>query len=271
MTIRREVLSQIRGHIEQSEVLFLSRKGRNKALNRLEEARKKYEEARKEVLGYELSTHYRVAVFGSARLERGTDEFGFVTELTKSLVKARDVDIVTGGGPGVMEAANLGLRQAVHEARNGNGRKHKHRARNLGETIELPFEQNSNGHLDYERRHPEFSTRLQSFLDRTHSAYNAKGGIGTLFEMLMLAQAGQVGHLEKTYPILADPFWKPVVEAWNDAMYHSRVSKGLKPLIGESDLRVITFSSDIEEVTSIIAKDHDRWRNNVRRHVRIIP
>lgn len=268
MTIRKEVLSQVRADIDEGGLIFLSRAGGRNALRRLDRARKRYEEARKDVLYSELSTHYRVAVFGSARLDRGTDEFGFVTELTRGLVRSRDVDIVTGGGPGVMEAANLGLRQAIEEA--GGNKKRKHKARNIGETIVLPFEQDSNGHLDYERSHPEFSTRLQSFLDRTHAAYNAKGGIGTLFEMLMMVQAGQVGHLEKTYPILADPFWEPVVEAWNDAMYHSRVSKGLKPLVSESDLSVVTFSGNIEEIVDIVSKDHDRWRKNIRKHVRFM-
>ncbi len=137
MTIRREVLSQVRADIEEGGLVFLSRSGGRNALNRLDRARKRYEEARRVVLYQQLIRRYRVDVFGSARLERETDEFEFVTQLTKALVKARDVDIVTGGGPGVMEAANLGLRQAVEVA--GGRKKRKHKARNIGETITLPF------------------------------------------------------------------------------------------------------------------------------------
>ncbi len=108
-------------------------------------------------------------------------------------------------------------------------------------------------------------------MDQAYAAYSAKGGVGTLYEMMMLTQARQVGHLERTFPILADPFWKPTVEAWNDSMYHSRVARGLKPLISEADLSIITFSDNIDEIVNIISKDHDRWRRQVKRHVRMVP
>ena len=59
------------------------------------------------------SDYYRVSIFGSARLKPDTDEYQEVYELAKKLAKNK-VDIVTGGGPGLMEAANAGAKMVVH-------------------------------------------------------------------------------------------------------------------------------------------------------------
>src|SRR3989344_7444733 len=177
MTNRREILQEIQNRINQEGILPVNKGDRKAAQAREAEARLKYEEALRDNLLYQLSMYYRVAIFGSARLQRRSTEFKFITDLARALVESRDVDIVTGGGPGIMEAANLGARLAISKAR-GTGI--QLRAKNFGESIRLPTEQASNEHLDYEKRHPEFSTRLQAFLDSTHAVYNAPGGIGSL-------------------------------------------------------------------------------------------
>lgn len=75
-------------------------------------------------------------VFGSSRLDPTSTEFRFVSQLTKALVEARDIDIVTGGGPGIMEAAHYGGSLAIAEA-SSDGRSLS--SRNHGVTIDLPF------------------------------------------------------------------------------------------------------------------------------------
>lgn len=263
MTSRNEVLTGLMN----DNLIVLSRTGRNEASRRLNHARDAYERARLVNLRFELAMHYRVAVFGSARLGVGSHEYDFVSGLTKALVEKKDVDIVTGGGPGIMEAANLGQRQAIlYASSNGITLKSK----NIGEGIKLSFEQGSNKHLDFDSEHREFPTRLQAFLDRTHAAYNAQGGIGTLFELLLLTQTKQVGHLEKNFPILAHPFWEPIINVWNDQMYHNRELNEQLPLISSQDLSLIRFTDKIPEIVDIISQDYDRWYTNVKSKVRIL-
>ncbi len=119
-SLRKEVLTLLTAQAQKHEIIPISRSGRTEAFGELRVARDGYEDARKKALFYELAMFYRVAIFGSARLNEGSEEFKFVTNLTKALVEARDVDIVTGGGPGIMEAANYGTRLAIQEA-NGQG------------------------------------------------------------------------------------------------------------------------------------------------------
>lgn len=233
----------------------------------LENARKQYEEARKNSLRHQLARHYRVAIFGSARLKKESEEFIFISDLSKALVEARDVDIVTGGGPGIMEAAHFGARLAIEEAsRNGK----KLRSKNYGLTIDLPSKEPPNGHLHYERRHPEFSTRLQEFLDRSQGAYNAPGGIGTLLEQILLVQTRQVSHMEAGFEIVASNFWKPIFDALNDEMYHKRVANGRTPLISEQDLNLIRFTDNIPDIVDIFSNSYDNWWDKVRNRVRIV-
>lgn len=179
----------------------------------LNSARVRYENARERALPYQLFKHFRIVVFGSSRLDSTSTEFRFVSQLTKALVEARDIDIVTGGGPGIMEAAHYGGSLAIAGARD-EGRELS--SRNHGVTIDLPFAEPPNEHLTHESRHQEFSTRPQDCVDITQAAYCAPGGMGTLLELAFLLQLRQVGHLEPDYPIIAHPFWKPVIEIMNN-------------------------------------------------------
>ena len=235
---------------------------------RLEAARNSYDEARRKMLEHDLARFYRVAIFGSARFTTDSTEFTFVTELAKSLVESRNLDIVTGGGSGVMESAHFGVQQAIDGAdANGN----IIRSRNHATRIHLPFvEQAQKDYAHIHTIHPEFSTRLQEFLDKTRASYIAQGGIGTLLELAMIIQAKQVGHLENEYPILAHPMWKPIVDAWNQEMYESRVANGKVPLISEPDLNLIYFTNDIGEITMMISQSYDIWRSTIRDRVRYV-
>ncbi|MCX6127514.1 MAG: LOG family protein, partial [Proteobacteria bacterium] len=97
------------------------------------------------------SDFYRVSIFGSARIKPDTDEYKQVYALAKKLSQQR-VDIVTGGGPGLMEAANLGSKDGGSQSRS------------FGLHIELPFESDSNSHLDVKYHHRRFSSRLDEFM-----------------------------------------------------------------------------------------------------------
>lgn len=267
-TARKEVLGQLIGEAN-SGLISLSNSEAQAANRQLRTATESYELARKRVLREELARHYRVAIFGSARLEEDSEEFKFVTNLTRALVEARDVDIVTGGGPGIMKAALLGATLAFDQAAVQGV---KLNSRNHGISLStLPEEQNQKNHIHLGKIHTEFSTRLQNFLDITRAAYIAEGGIGTLLELLILTQSKQVDHIENDYPILAHPFFEPVVSAWNNQLYNRRIELDKPPLISEKDLHIIAFTDKVPEIVDVICQSYDRWQDQIRSFVQIKP
>lgn len=271
MSLRPEVVTSLYEEIQAVGHITLSNDDWRQAHNEVEKARRLYEEARKRLLRHNLARYYRVVIFGSARLDDNSEEFKFISQLSKALVEEVrigrvGVDIVTGGGPGIMKAAHFGVQLARDEAA-AKGRRLA--TRSHGITIALPTQEPANGLINIQTSHPEFSTRLQEFLDKTRAAYNASGGIGTLLEMAMVLQLRQVGHLESDYPILAHPHWQPVVDTWNDELYHKRFASGRVPLINQTDLELIQFSADIPDIVGIIGKSHAFWHENVRSRVRI--
>lgn len=263
MPLRAEKLHQLAS--QDRAIVPLSPKARRKAIDNQNAARSLYEEARADILEHDLASFYRVAIFGSARLITSDPEYQFVADLTKSLVETRDVDIVTGGGPGVMEAALYGAEIAKQEALKNGQRRH---ALTHGVRISIESEQNTNEYVHVSSNHPEFSTRLQEFLDKTRAAYFAPGGIGTLLELAMVVQSKQVGHLEKEYLILAHPFWRSVVESWNSEMYSNRREAGLTPFVAQEDLGLVQFTDEVEEVCGLISGHYDQWHTEIRSRVR---
>ncbi len=252
---------------ENPEVIALSRTDKHEAEKRLDRARTEYEIARHEMMKYELVLYFRVAIFGSARLEEQSKEFQFVKSLAKSIVNSARIDIVTGGGPGIMEAANQGLTQAHKEA---HERGQEFFSANVASTIQLPFEEEVNPELHFATRHADFTPRLQEFVDMTNGAYNAPGGAGTLLEMSLLNQLRQVGHLEENYKILAHSTWQPIIDTWNDELYHKRVANGCTPTISEKDLNLIQITDDIDEIVAIFKEQHNKWRKDIRNKIKIV-
>ncbi|MBI4096787.1 MAG: LOG family protein [Candidatus Levybacteria bacterium] len=266
MSVRKEVLSALRNRAKEG-IIPLSKRGGREAEEHLVVGRDEYEQARGAVLEHQLSRFYNVAIFGSARLDEDSKEFKFVSELAKSLVEARDVDIMTGGGPGIMKAAIIGAYQAIAEAQ-VNGKRLKSRRHGI-RINDLPIEEKAGEHLSFSSTHNEFSTRLQEFIDRSQAAYNAPGGIGTLLEQLILVQSRQVGHLEPEYILMAHSFWEPVVESWNNAFYYNRIAQDETPLITEADLHIIRFSDNIPDIVDHISQGYDQWKT-LREQVRVI-
>jgi predicted Rossmann-fold nucleotide-binding protein len=126
---------------------------------------------------------YRVKIFGSARVKAGT--FGY--EETKRLAAAlaeMGCDIITGGGPGLMQAANEGAASAPD------------RAHSFGIRVDLPFEPEVNAFVTQAFEHRTFFTRLHQFVLSSDAFIVAPGGIGTVLETMMIWQLLQVRHLE---------------------------------------------------------------------------
>lgn len=181
--------------------------------------------------------YYRVAVFGSARIRAGHPLYDDVRELASRL-SAMGADIVTGGGPGIMQAANEGENAGDPE----------NRTRSIGVRIELPFEQGANPFVEKLFVHRTFFSRLHQFVRLSDAYVILGGGIGTTLETLMIWQLLQVRHLHDVPLIFVGPMWSDLVD-W--ARRHMLTSD--PPLANPADLDIPTCVSTPGEVCELLA------------------
>ena len=189
---------------------------------------------------------YRVSIFGSARAKPGS--FGYEeTKRAAAALAAMGCDIITGGGPGLMQAANEGAAAAPE------------RVRSVGIRIALPFEQDVNAFVTQAFTHRTFFTRLHQFVLTSDAFIVAPGGIGTLLEMTMIWQLLQVGHLRDTPLILVGRMWPGLVAWAGDAMLATDT-----PLVDAGDLAIPRCVASADEAVAII-RDHQRARLDAQR------
>jgi len=184
---------------------------------------------------------YRVAIFGSARAQAGT----FVYEEVKRLAAAFAVlgcDIVTGGGPGLMQAANEGSANAGVSG-------------SMGIRVELPFEQEVNPFVEQAFEHQTFFTRLQHFVIASDAFVVVPGGIGTVLEMLMIWQLLQVRHVENVPLILVGRMWKGLVEWATTSMLDPRLA-----LANPEDLKIPRCVDTADEAIAVLRDVHAKWK-----------
>ena len=139
-----------------------------------------------------------VTIFGSARIREGSAEYEQAREVGRRFAAA-GLAVVTGGGPGVMEAANRG-------AKEGGGL-------SVGFNIELPHEQRKNPYLDIELTFHHFYARKTMFVKAAEGFVIFPGGFGTLdelFEALTLIQTGKVLHFPVV--LLDRGYWEPLLD-----------------------------------------------------------
>ncbi len=133
------------------------------------------------------SLRYRVTIFGSARTESGHWAYAAVRDLAAELTRL-GCDIVTGGGPGLMQAANEGASIAGAEPERSS----------VGIRVALPFEQDVNPFVGEVYEHRTFFSRLHHFVLVSNAFVVVPGGIGTLLETMMIWQLLQVRKLHDT-------------------------------------------------------------------------
>src|SRR3954451_8877984 len=144
---------------------------------------------------------YRVTIFGSARAKPGSYAYDATKRLAAALA-ALDCDVITGGGPGLMQAANEGAASAGAPQRD----------RSVGIRVELPFEQDVNPFVEQAFEHKTFFTRLHHFVLTSDAFVVAPGGIGTVLELMLVWQLLQVRHVEAVPLILVGKMWPGLVE-----------------------------------------------------------
>jgi uncharacterized protein (TIGR00730 family) len=184
---------------------------------------------------------YRVTIFGSARAKAGT--FGYEeTKRAAAALAAMGCDIITGGGPGLMQAANEGAVSSPE------------RAQSIGIRVELPFEQDVNAFVAQAFEHRTFFTRLHQFVLASDAFIVAPGGIGTVLEMMMIWQLLQVRHLQNTPLILVGKMWPGLVEWACNAMLAFD-----PPLANPEDMTIPRCAANADEAIAIIREYHQQW------------
>ena len=185
--------------------------------------------------------HRAVSVFGSARTPAGTPEYELAQEVGRRLGTA-GFAIITGGGPGIMEAANRGARDAG--------------GLSIGCNIELPFEQDVNPYVDLSIQFRYFFVRKTMFVKYAEAFVIFPGGMGTmdeLFEALTLIQTGKIEHFPVV--LVGKDYWEGLIE-WMRAT----VLREGKVSAGDLDLAVVT--DDIDEIVRVIVE-----RSQHRQHL----
>ena len=180
---------------------------------------------------------YRVAIFGSARAQPGS----FVYEEVKRVaiaVASLVCDIVTGGGPGLMQAANEGARAAGAE-------------RSVGIRVELPFEQDVNPFVAQAFEHETFFTRLHHFAIASDAFVVMPGGVGTVLETLMIWQLLQVRHMTDVPLILVGRMYKDLIEWARASMLDPRLA-----LINPADLEIPRCVDTADEAIALVRDLH---------------
>jgi uncharacterized protein (TIGR00730 family) len=172
-----------------------------------------------------------VAVFGSARTQPDHPTYAQAREVGRLLARA-GFAVITGGGPGIMEAANHGARDAG--------------ALSIGCNIELPFEQGLNEYVDLGMEFRYFFVRKTMFVKYAEGFVIFPGGFGTLdelFESLTLIQTGKVEH----FPIVL--YGR---EYWNGLLKWIRDRPLYEEKISPEDLDLLTVTDDVDTACNAI-------------------
>ena len=189
------------------------------------------------VNGFDALAHIppAVTIFGSARTKPDDAEYISAVETARLLAKA-GFAIITGGGPGIMEAANKGAQEG------GN--------LSIGCNIELPFEQSSNAYLDISLDFSYFFVRKTMFMKYSDAFVIYPGGFGTmdeLFEALTLIQTKKVSN----FPVIlyGSAYWGGLINWINDTMLRSEK-------ISTEDTSLLRVSDNPQEICKLISEAH---------------
>jgi uncharacterized protein (TIGR00730 family) len=172
-----------------------------------------------------------VAIFGSSRLTPDSPYYK-AAELTAQLVSRKGLNVITGGGPGIMEAANKGA--------------YEDEGVSVGCNIELPMEQVPNNYQSISLHFRYFFVRKMMFVKYSVAFVIFPGGYGTideLFEALTLVQTEKIEH----FPVIlfGSKYWAPLVDWVKSTM----LAEGC---ISKGDLDLFTITDDPEQVAKII-------------------
>jgi uncharacterized protein (TIGR00730 family) len=187
--------------------------------------------------------HFRVCIFGSARIQPNDAIYNSVYDVSRKLALL-GIDIVTGGGPGLMEAANRAVRDA-----------HVKRVKSYGLPLDIPgIKEAPNPHLDIKSMHRRFSSRLDEFMRLSDGIIVAPGGIGTLLELFYVWQLLQLAMVEpRPVVLLGRDFWAGLIKWMNETVLEHR-------LISPGDVDRITLVDTADEAIAVIQPAFEAFR-----------
>ena len=185
------------------------------------------------VEGFEMMSEIypAVSIFGSARIKPEDETYIQTVEIAKKLSE-NGFNIITGGGPGIMEAGNKG-------AQEGKGK-------SVGVNIKLPMEQQANAFTDLQLELNYFFVRKVMFIKYAQAYVGMPGGFGTLdeiFEAITLIQTKRI----KPFPVIlvGTEYWSGLLDWIKDTLLK-------KNLISPDDIDLVRLTDDPDEVVKII-------------------
>ncbi len=187
-----------------------------------------------------------VSIFGSARAPRRSRYYKETVKIASMLSHA-GFSIITGGGPGIMEAANKGADLAG--------------GRSIGLNIKLPFEQSTNEFVHTAVGFNYFFARKVMFVKYACGFVGIPGGFGTLdeiFEALTLIQTRKIHD----FPVVlyGTEYWKGLLQWLNEGPLKER-------MISRKDLQLFTITDDKDELVEIIQRHYVRRQRSSRQHL----
>jgi uncharacterized protein (TIGR00730 family) len=188
-----------------------------------------------------------VSIFGSARIKRGSKYYELTRKVAYTIGK-KGYSIITGGGPGAMEAANKGAQEA--------------KALSIGLAIKLPFESDVNPFVDMKETFNFFFVRKVMLVKYAHAFVIMPGGFGTLdelFEALTLIQTGKVSN----FPVIlvGTEYWKPLFGFLKNTLLKEGMVK-------EKDFEDLHMTDDPNEVAKIIDRAWNKYIKDTKEELK---
>ena len=177
-----------------------------------------------------------VSIFGSARTKPDSPYYQLTEDIARKLSDA-GFSVISGGGPGIMEAANKGA--------------YFGKSPSIGLNIQLPHEQVANGYQDISQTFRHFFARKYMFVRFANAYVVMPGGFGTLDELLEALTLIQTGKSQKIPIILVhEPFWRGMVDWFRTTLVDEKV-------ISPEDMHLIQVLDKPEEVVEAIFKHYE--------------
>tara|TARA_B100001287_G_C22613308_1_gene496247 strand:- start:536 stop:1198 length:663 start_codon:yes stop_codon:yes gene_type:complete len=183
-----------------------------------------------------------ISIFGSARTNKDNKYYNNATQLAELCTK-NGFGVITGGGPGIMEAANKGAYESDKPS--------------VGLSIQLPFEATENDYIDNLVDCRYFFTRKVFFLKYAQAFVGYPGGFGTLDELFETLTLIQCGHMRKVPVVLVGvSYWRPLIYWLRDTMFEKEGN------ISEKDFDLFTIVDTPQEAMAYILEGLDKNDTN---------
>ena len=177
-----------------------------------------------------------VSIFGSARASPGTPNYELAVEIARKLSDA-GFAVISGGGPGIMEAANRGAFEGASPS--------------VGLNIELPFEQHGNPYQDISLRFRHFFARKVAFVKYAAAYVVMPGGFGTIDELSEALTLMQTGKGRKMPVVLVGSAF------WNGLLQWLRDTVAAEGMISDTDLGMMRVVDDSDSVVNALFEFYD--------------